>query len=186
VTVWDLLIPLAALLAGIAVTAAISRRRRATDESPRQRPKILFPFVGAELSERALQAALRLARAEHAIVVPAYLATVPLPLTLDAPVGRACGEAFAVFEVIEGRAAAYGVPVDSRVVRGRTARHALRQLIAEVPAASRIVVAAATDGGHDGFDVDDVAWLLRNAPGEVLVIRPEPAARPLNSALGRQ
>ena len=78
--------------------AAPPRGRRA---DRRQRPKILFPFVGAELSERALQATLRLARAEHAVVVPAYLATVPLPLTLDAPVGRACDEAFAVFEAIE-------------------------------------------------------------------------------------
>ena len=78
--------------------------------------------------------------------------------------------------MIEARAAAYGVPIDSRVVRGRTPRHALRQLVAEVPGATRIVVAAATGGGHDGFAVDDVAWLLRNAPGEVVVLRPEPGA----------
>ena len=58
--------------------------------------------------------------------MPAYLARVPLPLTLDAPVGRACDEAFAVFEAIERRAVAYGVPVDSRIVRGRNVRHALR------------------------------------------------------------
>ena len=44
--------------------------------------------------------------------------------------------------------------------------------MAEVPGATRIVVAASTNGGHDGFGVDDVAWLLRNAEGEVLVIRP--------------
>jgi hypothetical protein len=176
VSVWDLVIPLAALLAGVAVTAVLGRRRGAPETPPAQRATILFPFIGAELSERALQAALRLARAEDAVVVPAYLATVPLPLTLDAPVGRACDEAFAVFEVIEARAAAYGVPVDSRVVRGRTARHALRQLVAEVPGAARIVVAASTNGGHDGFTVDDIAWLLRNAPGEVVVLRPQPAS----------
>ena len=51
-------------------------------------------------------------------------------------------------------------------------RHALRRLMAEVPGTTRIVVSAATGGGHDGFGVDDVAWLLRNAAGEVLVIRP--------------
>ena len=169
---WDVLVPLVALVAGAAVTAVALRRRRAVDEP--ERPRILFPFVGAELSERALKAALRIARAEHAVVVPAYLARVPLPLTLDAPVGRACDEAFAVFEEIERRAVAYGVPVDSRIVRGRNVRHALRELVAEVPAARRIVVAASTNGGHDGFSIDDVSWLLRNAPGEVLVVRPRP------------
>ena len=36
------------------------------------------------------------------------------------------------------------------------------------------VGAASTNGGHDGFSSDDVSWLLRNAPGEVLVVRPRP------------
>ena len=148
---WDVIVPLVALLVGALVTAAVLRRRRAVDEEPTEKPRILFPFVGTELSERALQAALRLARAEHAVVVPAYLARVPLPLALDAPVGRACDEAFVVFEEIERRALSYGVPVDSRIVRGRNVRHALRELITEIPTARRIVVAAATNGGHDGF-----------------------------------
>ena len=174
---WDVIVPLVALLVGALVTAAVLRRRRTVDEEPAEKPRILFPFVGTELSERALQAALRLARAEHAVVVPAFLARVPLPLALDAPVGRACDEAFAVFEEIERRAVPYGVPVDSRIVRGRNVRHALRELIAEIPTARRIVVAASTNGGHDGFSIDDVAWLLRNAPGEVLVVRPDPRKR---------
>jgi hypothetical protein len=44
----------------------------------------------------------------------------------------------------------------------------------EVPSARRIVIAASSDHAHDGFSVDDIAWLLRNARGEVLVIRPDP------------
>ena len=174
---WDVIVPLVALLVGALVAAAVLRRRRTVDAEPTEKPRILFPFVGTELSERALQAALRLARAEHAVVVPAFLARVPLPLALTAPVGRACDEAFLVFEEIEQRALAYGVPVDSRIVRGRNVRHALRELITEIPTARRIVVAAATNGGHDGFTIDDVAWLLRNAPGEVLVVRPDPRKR---------
>jgi hypothetical protein len=175
-SLWDVLVPLLALALGSAVTVVVTRRRRRRAEPQPVRTKILFPFVGTELSERALQATLRLAWAEQAVVVPAYLATVPLPLTLDAPVGRACEEAFSVFEVIEQRAAAIGVPVDGRIARGRNVRHALRELMAEVPAATRIVVAASSDGGRDGFSVDDIAWLLRNAPGEVLVVRPDRAA----------
>ena len=168
----DVLIPLAALLVGIAVTAVVMHRRRNAAEPPAVRAKILFPFIGTELSERALQATLRLAWAEEAVIVPAYLATVPLPLALDAPVGRACDDAFTVFEAIEQRAAKVGVPVDGRIARGRNVRHALRQLMAEVPAATRIVIATDGNGGHDGFGVEDVAWLLRNARGEVLVVRP--------------
>ena len=74
-----------------------------------------------------------------------------------------------------------GVPVDSRIARGRNVRHALRQLIADVPA-QRIVVAAADNGRHDGFSVDDIAWLLRNAPHEVVVLRPDPDRRGLAAA----
>jgi nucleotide-binding universal stress UspA family protein len=168
--VLDVLIPLVTLAAGAAITLVLLRRRRA---APPSTVKILFPFVGAELSERALEAALRLARAENATLVPAYLASVPLPLALDAPFPRTCDEAFSAFEAIEQRAARAGVPVDARIARGRNVRHAMRLLMADVPA-RRIVVAAA-DGAHrDGFGVDDVAWLLRNAPREVVVLRPDP------------
>lgn len=175
-SVWDFVIPLLALTAGAAATALVMRRRRGREEPPAARAKILFPFVGTELSERALQATIRLAWAEGAVVVPGYLATVPQALPLDVPVGRSCDEAFSVFEAIEQRAARVGVPVDGRIARGRNVRHALRQLIADVPGATRIVVAAASGDRHDGFGVDDIAWLLRNAPGEVLVVRPDPEA----------
>jgi len=173
-SIWDLIVPLLALLLGTGATVLVMRRRRQAAEPPTTRGKILFPFVGAELSERALQATLRLAWAERATIVPAYLTTVPLQLALNTPVGRACDEAFSVFEAIEQRAARINVPVDGRLTRGRNVRHALRQLLTEVPGATRIVVAASTNGSHDGFGVDDVAWLLRNAPGEVLVVRPDP------------
>jgi nucleotide-binding universal stress UspA family protein len=174
---WDVIGPLAALLIGAIAGHYVWRRRREDAEPHASQAKILFPFVGRELSERALQATLRLAWAEQATVVPAYLATVPMQLALDVPVAKSCEEAFDVFEAIEQRAAPIGVPVDGRIARGRNVRHALRMLLREVPGAERIVVAAASNGGHDGFSVDDVAWLLRNAPGEVLVVRPDPALR---------
>jgi hypothetical protein len=174
VSIWDVVIAAAPLAIGIVATAVSMRRRPGAAAPPAAGPKILFPFVGTQLSERALQAALRLARAEQAVIVPSYLATVPLHLALDAPVGKACEKAFSVFEAIETEAAAVGVAIDGRIVRGRNVRHALRKLIAEIPDAKRIVVAAATDASRDGFGVDDVAWLLRNAPSEVLVLRPAP------------
>jgi hypothetical protein len=173
---WDVIIPLLALVAGVGTTLLLMHRRRGDAEPPAARAKILFPFVGTELSERALQATIRLAWAEGAVIVPGYLATVPQALPLDVPVGRSCDEAFAVFEAIEQRAARVGVQVDGRIARGRNVRHALRQLMADVPTATRIVVAASSGDRHDGFGVDDIAWLLRNAHGEVLVVRPDPEA----------
>lgn len=132
--------------------------------------RILFPFIASALSRRALDAALRLARAEEATLVPVFLARVPLHLPLDSALPRQAGIAIPLQEAVEQRAAAYGVPVDSRLERGRTYRHALRQAIAN-ERFDRIVIAAAINGAH-GFLPDDVAWLLDHAPGEILVLRP--------------
>jgi hypothetical protein len=162
------------LVAGLAVGAGIAllvvrpRLRRGAPE-PRTR-RILFPYVGTQLSISALDAALRIARAENATLVPAYLAPVPMAMPLDTPIPRACGRAFEVQEAIEQRAAGAGIPVDGRIGRGRTVRHALRGLLEE-ERYDRIVVAAAT-ARTDGLSAADVAWLLEHAPGEVVVLRP--------------
>jgi hypothetical protein len=99
-----------------------------------------------------------------------FLARVPLTLPLDSPLPRQAAVAIALQEAIEQRAAKFGVPVDARVERGRTYRHALRQMMAN-ERFERIVIAAATRGGP-GFGPEDVAWLLAHAPGEIVVLRP--------------
>ena len=149
---------------GIAVRLRLARRARV---APHGDGRILFPFVGTALSERALEACLRLAHAEHAVLVPAYLVPVPMAQHLDAPLPRACDTAFELLETIEQRATHAGVAVDARIGRGRSLRHAMRQLMA-TERFDRIVVPA----GGDDFTADDVAWLLRHADGEVVVLRP--------------
>jgi hypothetical protein len=136
--------------------------------------RILFPFSAAGLSRRALDAALRLARAEDATLVPVLLAQVPMPLPLDAPLPRQAIAVVSLQEAIEQRAARFGVPVDARVHRGRTHRHALRATIA-AERFDRMVIAADVAG----FGPDDVAWLLRHAPGEIVVVRPDATDEPL-------
>ena len=143
--------------------------RPAQRNSTRAR-RILFPFVGGALSSRALDAALRLAHAEQATLVPIFLARVPLNLPLDAPLPRQCAIAIPLQEAIEHRAIEFEIPVDARIERGRTYRHALRQTIAH-ERYDRIVIAAAAQGSH-GFDPETVAWLLNQAPGEIVVLRP--------------
>jgi nucleotide-binding universal stress UspA family protein len=133
--------------------------------------RILFPFLAPALSRLALEAALRLARAENGTLLPVFLAPVPQSLPIDAPLPRQSGLAVATQEAIEQRAAAYGVPVEARVERGRTGRHALRAAI-ENERFDLMVIAAASPGAP-GFAPADVAWLLSHAPGEIIVLRAE-------------
>ena len=163
----------AALAAGLLLFGALylrdfRRRARTLRTSPQ---RILFPFVGRALSRRALDAALRLALTDGATLVPVYLARVPMRMPLDGPLPRQCSEGVPLLETIEQRAFGLGVPVDARIERGRTVRHAMREAIAH-ERYDRIVIAAAS-GSADGFHGDDIAWLLDHAPGEVVVIRPQ-------------
>jgi hypothetical protein len=83
-----------------------------------------------------------------------------------------CDEALPLLEAIEQQATAKGIPVDSRIERGRTARHAVREPVSH-ERYDRMVVAAATNG-DDGFRAADVAWLLDHAPGDLVILRPAP------------
>ncbi|HTX11232.1 MAG TPA: universal stress protein [Solirubrobacteraceae bacterium] len=161
---------LAIALAVLAVPRVLQRTRHRPAPTVRSNRRILFPFVAEDLSERALNAALRLAQAEGATLVPVFLARVSLDLPLNTPVPRQCSMGVPLLEVIEQRATEAGVPVDSRIERGRNPRHALRQAIAQ-ERFDRIVIAAASHGSH-GFNADDVAWLLDHAQGEIVVLRP--------------
>src|SRR4051794_14272023 len=87
--------------------------------------RILFPFLGDTIAPSTLDAALRLARAEGATLVPAYVVVVPLSLSLSAPVPGECSQAMLLLETIEQRAARVHVAIDSRIETGRSARHAL-------------------------------------------------------------
>jgi hypothetical protein len=165
-----LVVILAAGVAVLAVPRVLQRTRRRPPPTARSNRRILFPFVAEDLSERALSAALRLAGAEGATLVPVFLARVSLDVPLDTPLPRQCSMGVPLLELIEQRATEAGVPVDSRIERGRTPRHALRQAIAQ-ERFDRIVIAAASHGSH-GFNADDVAWLLDHAQGEIVVLRP--------------
>jgi nucleotide-binding universal stress UspA family protein len=161
---------LAVAVAGLAFQYVGYRGRRPSRAPQTGARRILFPYLAYALSPRALDAALRLAAAEDATLVPVVLIRVSLDLPVDAPLPTQAAKCLPLQEAIEQRAAAFGVPVDARIERGRTYRHALRQAI-ERERFDRIVIAAAASG-QPGLDPDDVAWLLDNAPGEIVVLRP--------------
>jgi hypothetical protein len=131
--------------------------------------RILVPFSGRSLDPTVLEAAIRIARAENATLVPAYLLIVPLRYSEDSPLTEQVAVAMPLLEAVERAAGRAGVPVDARIEKGRTLTHALR-LLWDVERFDRIV-APATANGH-GFTVKDLAWLLENAPAETLVLKP--------------
>jgi hypothetical protein len=168
----DHLLAAAALVAGLGggYLIARSRLRGRRSERPDTVHRILLPFTGTAISRRAVDAALRLARAEEAVLMPAYLAIVPKRLPLDCAIPAEAAKAMPLLEAIEQRAAAQGVEVDSRIARGRSYRHALGRLL-EAERFDRVVVPASAGAGP-GFSGEDYVWLLEEADAEVLILGP--------------
>jgi nucleotide-binding universal stress UspA family protein len=141
-------------------------------DRPRPVQRILLPFTGQGISRRAFEAAIRLARAENATIMPAFLARVPRRLPIDSPLPAQCGEGMLLLETIEQRLASQDISVDSRISRGRSYRDALRRLLEEEQF-DRVIVSA-TDSPRTGLSADDLEWLLERVPAEVLILRPAP------------
>ncbi len=161
---------------GVAFALAVVillRRRRRLDRRTRV-GRILVPFTGGALNQRVLTAAIRIARAEDATLVPAYLIVIPLDEPEDAPMRREVSVAMPLLEAVEHAALRAGVPVDARVESGRTPIHALRRLW-DAEHFDRIVVPAPT-GTTPGFTPKDLTWMLTHAPSETLILRPDPSS----------
>jgi hypothetical protein len=146
----------------------------------RQRPeagsrRVLVPFTRGHLEPTVLDAAIRIARAEEATLVPAYLILIPMQFPLDAPMSQECAMAIPLLEAVEHAASRAGVPVDARVESGRTPIHALERLW-NVEHFDRIVIPAPA-GREPGFTPKELLWMLTSAPSETLILRPDPALR---------
>ncbi|HZS30941.1 MAG TPA: universal stress protein [Gaiellaceae bacterium] len=161
---------LSAVLAGALVARSGVRFRRPRAGTRR----ILVPFTGGTLDETVLSAAIRIARAQEATLVPAYLLRVPLQYPEDSPLASEVEVALPLLEAVEHAALREGVPVDARIEKGRTPTHALRRLW-EVERFDWIV-APAPANGNGGFGPKDVSWILANSPSETIVLKPAPHA----------
>jgi hypothetical protein len=142
---------------------ALLQRRPAIAQHGAER--ILVPFTNGGLDPAVLGAGIRIARAEHATLVPAYLIVVPLEQPQDAAMQKEVTTAMPLLEAVEHAALRSGVPVDARIESGRTAVHALKRLW-ENEHFDRIVVPAS------GFTPKDLTWVLTHAPSETLIFRP--------------
>jgi nucleotide-binding universal stress UspA family protein len=141
------------------------RRRPGTGSSSGKR--VLVPFTGGELDPIVLEAAIRVAKAEDATLVPAYLMVIPLEYRLESPLQKQVAAAMPFLEAVELAALRAGVQVDARVETGRTPTHALRRLW-NAERFDRIVAPA------PGFTPKELQWILVHAPSETLMLRPDP------------
>jgi hypothetical protein len=159
---------LSAILAAALASRSGVRMRRPRPGSRR----ILVPFTGGTLEPTVLDAAIRLAHAENATLVPAYLLLVPLRYSEDSPLSEEVAVAMPWLEAVEHAAHRAGVPVDARIEKGRAPIHALQRLWT-VERFDRIVAPAPVEG-RSGFSPKDLIWILTHAPAETLVLRPAP------------
>ena len=135
--------------------------------------RLLVPFTNGELDPVVLDAAIRVAQAEDATLVPAYLIVTPLEYALETPMQHEVAVAMPLLEAVEHAALRAGVPVDARIEKGRSRTHALRRLW-EVEDFERIVAPAAQGPGTEGFTPKELSWILTHAPVETIVLRPRP------------
>lgn len=132
--------------------------------------RILVPFTGGKLEPTVLDAAIRLAHAEHATLVPAYLLVVPLEYAEESPLTDEVGRAMPLLEAVEHAASRAGVHVDARIEKGRSPTHALRRLW-DVEQFDRVVAPASADD-RGGFTPRELTWILTHAPAETIVLKP--------------
>jgi hypothetical protein len=161
---------LAAVLGGVLLARSGIRLRKPRAGARR----VLVPFTGGTLDPTVLDAAIRLADAESATLVPAYLLLVPLRYAEDSPLRDEVAVALPLLEAVEHAALRAGVPVDARIEKGRSPTHALRRLWDEEQF-DRILAPAPT-GRNGGFSAKDVSWILTHAPSETIVLRPAPTS----------
>jgi len=134
--------------------------------------RILVPFTGGTLDAAVLEAAIRLAQAENATLVPAYLLLVPLRYAEDSPLRERVAVALPLLEAVEHAASRAGVPVDARIEKGRSPTHALQRLWGEERFDQ--ILAPAPNGRGGGFSAKDVSWMLAHSPAETIVLKPSP------------
>jgi nucleotide-binding universal stress UspA family protein len=158
-------IAIIAALVAVAGALALVVWRRRTPAIHRGAERILVPFTGGALDPAVLGAGIRIARAEDATLVPAYLIIVPREQPQDAPMQLEVSRAMPLLEAVERAALRSGVPVDARIESGRTPVHALQRLW-DAEHFDRIVIPAR------GFTPKDLTWMLTHAPSETVILRP--------------
>ncbi len=163
------------LVLAVALATAIALRIWRPRPRAKSSRRLLVPFTGGGLDPTVLEAAIRLARADEATLVPAYLLVVPWSYGEDSPLADEVAVALPLLEAVEHAALRAGVPVDARIEKGRSATHALQRLL-ETEEFDRVLAPAPplANGHPAGFSPKELTWILTRVPSEMLVLKPAP------------
>ena len=173
-----------ALVLGLAGGYLIARSRLRGRRSERAQAvhQILLPFTGTAISRRAVDAALRLARAEEATLMPAYLARSRSSCRSSARYPprrpRRC-RCWRRSSSAPPPRASPSTPASSAAAPTAMPSPACSTARASTGSSSR------RPRAPRGFSGDDLVWLLEKAPAEVLILRPGPEDRRYVTANGR-
>ena len=132
-----------------------------------------MPFTGGTLDPTVLDAAIRIAHAEDATLVPAYLLLVPLQYAEDSPLRDEVEVALPLLEAVEHAALRAGVPVDARIEKGRSADARAASGCGRWSTSTGSSRRRPTDAAA-GFTAKEVTWILAHAPSETIVLKPSP------------
>ena len=131
-----------------------------------------MPFTGGTLDRRFSTLAIRLAQAEDATLVPAYLLLVPLATQTPLILLAAAVAKLFLYDLVElnlmARAVAF-IAVGLLLLAGGI----VYQRLWDEEHFDRILTPA-PNGRGGGFTSKDVTWILAHAPAETIVLKPSP------------
>ncbi len=132
--------------------------------------RILVPMKLGPIGEEMVKTAIRLAGDQHAAVEALFVIKVPLDQPIDAPLHDEEERAAASLAEAAALGAAQGVEVTGRAQRARSIGEAIVDEAARTSADVIVLGSSARWRRQARFFSPTVDYVLRHAPGEVLVV----------------
>ena len=133
--------------------------------------RIIVPTTGTTYSEKAVELACRLGRAQKAEIVVAYVIEVPFTLPLNASMGKTEAIAKEVVERARDIVNHHSMPVIARIERARKVGEGLIRLAKEMNADLIVIGIKPLRGITEKIMGRTSETLLRHAPCEVIIDR---------------
>jgi nucleotide-binding universal stress UspA family protein len=133
--------------------------------------RIVVPTTGTTYSEKAVELACRLGRAQKAEIVVAYVIEVPFTLPLNASMGKTEAIAMEVVERARDIVKHHSLHVITRIERARKVGEGLIRLAKELEADLIVIGIKPMRGLSEKIVGRTSETLLRHAPCEVIIDR---------------
>ncbi len=134
--------------------------------------RILLPFSGEKVPERAIEVAADLARFRDATLVLFYVAIVPVTLNIEAELTREVERGFSALEEAERLAKRVDVRTEIRLERERTARRGIIEMLKREPFDSVVIeMEPAGPGLKLEKQIEDITYLFQRIEKEIIIVR---------------